>query len=134
MKQTLVYILCAMTLTASNCKEENEECHYNIRIENNSSSKIIAATSLQNVEHECILDGKIINKGDFYLYKPFNYCIENSMDNSTTIDVYLVDPTLFNTTNLYYNCDSIEIKNKILKHHILTLDDLKQINFTISYP
>jgi len=47
--------------------------------------------------------------------------------------MYVVDPRKFISGTGFYDCDSIPIKNKVLKHYELTLDDLKKANFTIVY-
>jgi len=133
MKTKLYLIICLLSLTAGTCKKEGKDCHYQIKIKNNSGNEIIAAIPLVNANNKCRLDGEKINKGGFFDYRPFNFCIENSMSSSTTQDIYIIDPALYNSIDTYYNCDSIEIKNKVLKHYVLTLEDLKQTNFTVTY-
>ena len=61
-------------------------------------------------------------------------CWEKKLINGVNFEFYVVDPVKYNTTNVFYNCDSIEVKNKILKRYSLTLDDLKKSNYTIHYP
>ena len=134
MKKIFVFLLCIMTLTASKCTNEDDSCHYDIQIKNNSANQIVSAIPIRNAESKCKLDGKIINNGSQCDYRPFNFCIENSLGNNATVEIYIVDPVKFNDPNVYYNCDSIEVRNKVLKHYTLTLNDLKQSNFTITYP
>ena len=50
----------------------------------------------------------------------------------TTIEILVIDPGNY-TPDIYYNCDSIEIKNKILKRFVLSLEDLKNSDFVVTY-
>lgn len=133
MKTKIYFIFFLLPLMSGTCKKEGKDCHYNITIKNNSGNEIIAAIPLINANGKCRLDGKLINKGGSYEYRPFNFCIENSLSSGTTQDIYIIDPTLYNAIDTYYKCDSIKIKNKVLKHYVLTLDDLKRDNFTVTY-
>jgi hypothetical protein len=132
MKRLLI-ILAFVTFSASTCNNENQDCHYNIRIKNNSSDQIISAIPIRNPNNKCRLDGVTINSQSQYDYRPFNFCIEESLNNNS-LEIFIVDKSHFNATGIYYACDSIEIKNTILKHYVLTLEDLKSSNFTITYP
>ena len=133
MKQVILLILSLILLSASTCQKEDDDCHYSISIKNNSSIEIIVATRLENADGNCRLDGKTVNTGKTYDYRPFNFCIEKSLDNNSSLEIYIVNPVQFNDPNAYYDCDSIEIKNTVLKHYVLTLDDLIQSDFTIIY-
>ena len=130
----IISILCLLVLSASTCKKEGVDCHYNISIINNSSSEIIFAIPIKNPDGKCKLDGKTITKGETYNYRPYNFCIEESLNYNSSLEIYIVDPSQYNDPYIYYNCDSIEIKNKVLKHYVLTLDELKRINFMVTYP
>jgi len=133
MKQMLILLLCTMAFLVSTCKNEDEKCHYSIQIKNNTVNPIISAIPLRNSDNKCRLDGVTISAANQYNYRPYNFSIEKSLSNNT-LDIYIVDTSQFNMPNRYYSCDSIEIKNKILKHYILTLEDLKKKNFIITYP
>jgi hypothetical protein len=63
-----------------------------------------------------------------------NNCWESILANGEPEEIYIIDPNHYNDPNVFYDCDSIEIKNTVLKHYVLTLDDLKKNNFTITYP
>ena len=134
MKSIFTSLLCLLILSASTCKKEGEDCHYYIQIKNNSANQIIAAIPVLNADSKCRLDGKSVNKGEQYDFRPFNFCIENSMTNNDTLEIYIVDPGHYNDPGVYYCCDSIEYYNTVLNKYVLTLEDLKRNNFTISYP
>jgi len=84
-------------------------------------------------DNKCILSGSVINPGEYY-EDVRRVCFESEISTTKPYDLYIVDPSNYNDPYIFYSCDSIEIKNTVLKHYILTLDDLKQSNFTISYP
>jgi len=44
--------------------------------------------------------------------------------------IFVID----SATNKMYPCDSIKKNNKILKRYQLTLDDVRNLNWTITYP
>ncbi len=56
------------------------------------------------------------------------------MGSNSFIELYIVDISHYNDIELYYDCDSVELYNKVLRKYTLDLDDLKAINFTINYP
>lgn len=132
MKQMLIFILLSLTLLASTCKKEGKDCHYYIKFQNNLSDPVIFAIPVLNSNAQCKLDGNQIKSKNHYEYRPYNWCIENSIGNDT-IEFYVIDNNN-NTLNQYYSCDSIEHYNTILKHYMLTLEDLKNNSFTITYP
>jgi hypothetical protein len=82
----------------------------------------------------CVLQGVTIKAGETFTEHSYKQCWEDRLSGGKAQDIYIVDPTQFNDQNSYYDCDSIEIKNKILKHYVLTLDDLRQSSFTVTYP
>jgi hypothetical protein len=86
-----------------------------------------------NLEGKCRLDGNTLNSGKTTDYRPFNYCIENSLNYGEFQQFYFVDPSKYNDS-VYSNCDSIEIINKVLKHCILSIDDMKNVGFIVTYP
>lgn len=132
MKTALLFILCFLVLSASTCKKEREDCHYEITIKNNANQDVIAAHKFF-ANTKCILDGHVISPNGNYK-ESAKICWENKISNSTPYDLYIVDPVKYNIPNIFYSCDSIEIKNAVLKHYVITLDDLKQSNFIVTYP
>ncbi len=69
-----------------------------------------------------------------YNFKPYGTYIEDHLAYTYPLEVYIIDTSKYNTPYVFYDCDSIAIKNDILKYFSLTLDDLKQSDFTITYP
>ena len=132
MKYFSYLLMCILVFASSTCKKE--KCHNHISVINNSPSEIIVSIPLINQFNKCKLDGKIVKAGGIYNYLPFNSCIENNLKDTQSIKIYVVDPKLLNDTNSYYNCDSISVKNLILKYYALTLYNLNENHYTITYP
>jgi hypothetical protein len=118
----LMFVM-VLFMSSGDCKKAGDDCHYSITIKNNSLNEIIAATRVGTPGGKCHLDGKKLSKGESEDYRPFNFCIERSTSISNTID----------DKDKLYDCESISEKDEVLKHYALTLDDLKQNNFTVTY-
>lgn len=134
MKTTLLSILCLLILSASKCKKESKDCHYSIKITNKSSAKIIYSTkgTLGTDPSKCLLSKNAeLNPNEVYDER-LRMCWEDELK-YRNFEFYIVDPANFNQGG-FYNCDSIEHYNTVLKHYVLTLDDLKNNNFTVTYP
>ncbi len=132
MKRIIILFICALLFSASTCNKEGGDCHYAIKIINNSNNKVIWAIAAEGI-YGCNLDGKELNPGSIGEFLPYNFCIEESLLNGQTENIFIVNPDHFNDPNIYYSCDSIEYKNEVLKHFVLTLEDLKQNDFTVTY-
>ncbi|GAA4104466.1 hypothetical protein [Mucilaginibacter panaciglaebae] len=132
MKNRIFLVLFSLTLMSGECKKASTDCHYYIYIKNNSQNAITVAIRIPGADGRCRLDGEIVDKGATHAYRPYNFCIESSMLKNATEDIYIVDPK--NYTETFSSCDSVEINNKVLKHYVLTLNDLSRSNFTITYP
>lgn len=132
MKQTMLMLACLM-LMASTCRKD-EECHSNIKFENQSEQEVIFALLFTDIEGKCVLSGEKVMRNDICNFRPYNSCIENNLSNDNPLDIYIIDIDKYNNPVLFYDCDSVPIKNRILKQYSLTLDDLKQNDFTLTYP
>ncbi len=128
----LISIICLM-LISSTCKKE-EDCHSYIDFTNQSEKDIIFGLRATDFKGNCRLDGNKVMKNETFDFRPYNSCIEDNLNSNTPLDIYIVDSDKYNEPSVFYDCDSIEIKNKILKHYKLTLEDLKKLDFTIIYP
>ena len=118
---------------ANTCKKEDKRCHREFKIKNLSNGSIIRALNMQNTSNKCNLSGSVIKPNEYYIMDRRS-CWEDILAKNAKLEIYIVDTSLFNSPNVYYDCDSIEIKNKVLKHYVLTLEDLQKNNFVITYP
>ena len=120
-----------MVLTSNTCIDK-WQCHTYIRIINNSNSEVMVSIPFWKPTNQCRLDGEVAKSGHFFDYTPFNSCVEDNLKYGSK-EIYIVDPKFYNDTTVFYSCDSIEAKNLVLKHYVLTLDDLKKCNFKVVY-
>ncbi len=118
-----------------NCKKEGRNCHRSIQIMNKSNGSIVYALRFYNASNnsKCVLSGSTLAINESY-EETLKVCWEDDLTNGRTFEFYIIDPSQYNNPNVFYSCDSIEIKNKVLKHYVLTLDDLKKNDFIITYP
>lgn len=132
MKQITILTIW-LILMSSSCEKE-EDCHAYINFTNQSEQDVIFGLRSTNFEQNCCLNGTKVMKNETFDFRPYNSCIERNLNINMTLDIYIIDSDKYNNPGVFYDCDSIAIKNRILKQYNLTLDDLKQSNFTINYP
>lgn len=137
-KFKLSLLLLSATLSLANtCHREGPDCHHGIVIENASSDSIVFALKFYNLTHnnltKCGLDGEVLLSNSKSDWGGFRTCWGNRLSNGKSEEIYFIDPHHFYQGGGGYDCDSIEIKNKVLKHYVFTLEDLKKNNFTITY-
>lgn len=114
--------------------ENDEDYHSFITFENQSENLVIFGLQFTNNKTDCLLDGPEIKKNQTYKFRPYNSWIENNLSQGKPIEIYIIDIQEYNDPHVFYDCDSIAIKNKILKQYTLTLEDLKRNDFKIVYP
>jgi len=132
MKRLLFALFCIIIFSATTCKKNSDDCHKELIIKNNSSDTVILA-QISYYGSLCNLDGgKLPPKKEEIL--AHRDCWEDIVSSGGIKDIYIIDPTKFNNPLVFYECDSIEIKNKVLRHYLLNIDTLRKNNFTISYP
>lgn len=127
-------LIGSIFLMSGQCKKEGENCHHSIIIRNKSANPIRPAsmfTTIQQGQKKCGLGGEILLP-DTEFKRDSRSCWEDVLSKGKTFELYIIDPSLYNYEG-FYNCDSITIKNKILKYYNLSLEDLKRSNFTITY-
>jgi hypothetical protein len=134
MKRLTVFIALLFILSSSKCKKEGDNCHYGIVITNKSSSKVIYSKigTLATDSSKCLLS----KRAELQPNESYEETLRMSWEVELTyrnLEFYIVDPANFNQGG-FYNCDSIEQYNRVLKHYALTLDNLKAMNFTVTYP
>ena len=132
-KKLYISLLLCFTLFVLNCENEDNS-HYYIQVENRSEIDVyLTRRGLYN--HYCMMDLlTTIKKDSVFQYQPYNTKIERQLGGNRTIELYIVNPDHFNNINEYYDCDSLAIKNDILKHYKLTLEDLQRMNWKVVYP
>ena len=130
----LLLLPCVFLLSGARCEKESKDCHHSIIIINNSSQTIMYATkSKYGTKELYCLQGPKLKVGETF-DEERNICWEIELNRNRTFEYYIVDTSLFNNQTIFYPIDSIEIKNKVLDHKILSLSDVKNANFKLSYP
>lgn len=131
MKKKIFISLICLVLMSSSCEKRN----YYIILKNQSDNDIYLCRLSTNFEGNCSLgrDG-ILEKNSIFEWKPYNFSIERSLGGGGVLDFYFVNPNHYDELYVFYDCDSIPIKNDILRHYQLTLEDLQRMNWTVIYP
>jgi hypothetical protein len=129
----IILILVAIIFASVTCDREGENCHRKIMLINHSPNSIVQALNIKNTAGECFLTGSTILPEGIYEYSNRS-CYEDVLSSGETFEFYIIDPNHYNAPGIFYDCDLIETNNTILKHYVLTLEDLKNCNFIVIYP
>lgn len=107
--------------------------HFYLYFTNNSSDTVVLAHRVHYSE-KCNLSGTEVAPGQTLAYESGRYSWEIKLSDDKTCEIFIVDPGIFNKPLEFYACDSVPIKNKILYGFNLSLDNLIEKEFKISYP
>ncbi|WP_127124654.1 hypothetical protein [Pseudoflavitalea rhizosphaerae] len=125
-KTVLICIL--LPLLAMKCyKKEGPNCHHKITFRNKSDFTVLVADVYKNGEGKCTLSFTEFKSGEDYDRE-----VDNCWEHALPYEVYIISPEKFHRGG-YFNCDSIGIKNEVLKQYVITLDFLHQNNWTVIY-
>lgn len=126
-------ILFLLYLLSYGCMQPSENCHYDIIVNNNSSSDIVFGISGFG-NNGCYLGSqKVLNPNTSAKYSPFRGCIERFIGDPPEIPILFIVSSLNFTTDSF-PCEEFEERNTILRTYILTLEDLERLDYTINYP
>lgn len=132
MKYLCELLICFVFMTSS-C-ENQDNCHAYISFENQSGKELMFSLRYKDLDGNCVLNGEKVMVSEIFRFRPYNSCIEDHLKKGVLLDIYLIENVKYNNPSVFYNCDSIAFKNDVLKQYSLTLEDLKQNDFTITYP
>jgi hypothetical protein len=133
MKLYFFALFCLIVFLAADCHKKHEPCHESIYFKNNSSDTIILAERWHNGSL-CQLLGDKVNPKTQIDWQWKDCWEEYLLPPNNVLEIYIVDPEKYNPTQIFYSCDSIEIKNKVLKHYFITIDSLLKYNFIVNFP
>jgi len=135
----LFMLLMGIVLLSATCSDNNKEnCHYRVAIENNSDRDIYFSPSGRYPD-TLTLDPNPVSAGDYYkvgrnttgkhLYRD---CIEYDFKaNPSGIIMYFIyDAQTLETVPW----DTVVKNYMVLKRYDLSLENLQQMNWTITYP
>lgn len=144
MKKAII-IICLLPLTASICRKESSQCHLTIKFLNNSANSIYihASYSYPSTTPKGEFPNPALNPQQF-LVLPNSMnddglrsrnCYEDGVFGSErmtsdTLAVYVYDPAVLESTPW----DTVIENSLYLKRYALSLSDLQNSNWTITYP
>lgn len=136
MKVIFCSIVLLVLFSACDIAIKGENCHKDLYILNESIDTIIVGRlAIYGGTSECFLSKEaVLYPGADYKDHYSINCVEGIV--MAGIDYYIVDPDHFNQEQ-FYDCDSLFVKNDVLKHFQLSgedLDYLKANDFTLTYP
>lgn len=115
------------------CSEKGH--HFSIRVANHSGVAFMLSVPATDGLGKWNLDGwKTLYPEETYFWRPFKTCIEDNLSDEETIELYLVDPDDYNPPQIFYDKDSLEKRNLVLRHYSLTYRDLAGLDFSIGFP
>jgi len=125
-------VLVSLVLLASACRDDG---HYFITFKNLSDNDVDLcnkATHFDGIYTKCaLIKFHTLEKNSIFEWQPFRFSIERELGGSRELELFFVNNR---QPQGFYDCDSIFIKNDVLKHLRLTLEDLQRMNFTITFP
>lgn len=126
----------ALVFLSATCIRDNQNCHTMLEIINNSEKAIYFHPSA-GYPDTLTLDYNPSVAGDYFKIEKssrkkdvYRSCIEGEFLISTKIIYFIYDAQTLETTPW----DTVKSKYLILKRYDLTLQDLKDMNWTITYP
>ena len=145
MKTSIITIILAILLLANTCNKGDENCHKTIVFNNQTDNALYVRGSFDypdtlaiSSDANPILDPNFSKVGanetnENVLWR--RDCFETVFINGTTIPsdtlmVYVFDANVLETTPW----ETVISDNLILKRYDLSLDDLKNMDWTINYP
>ena len=135
MKKILLLLSMVSILFASDCSKEDDECHRIISVHNNSDSTVfIGDIARYASDNLCYLSAVEIESTSSYEFTLLRSCWEKRLIEGKIKEIYIVAPSNFNEQGKFYDCDSIELMNTILRKYELNLKALEASNFIVNYP
>jgi hypothetical protein len=130
------YLTSILILFLSSTCDDNQPCNRTIWIENNSQDTVVYAKKAYEGGTElaqCYLAGVTLmpNEGTTETLK---ICWEEALSGNSTFEFYIVSKEGLNEDNIFYDCDSVNEKNEVLKYYNLSLEQVQGSNWTITYP
>lgn len=139
MIKNLILIFLATALCATKCKKDSEDCHFTVPYKNNTQKSLYIIT--ESYYPDTILrNPNPANNPQLYKVKPLSIlsykeksCIEaiyNVYTPSDTMMFYIFDAEVLENTDW----EVVKTNNMYLQRYDLSLEDLRKLNFTITYP
>ncbi|RYE26263.1 MAG: hypothetical protein EOP51_01155 [Sphingobacteriales bacterium] len=133
MKKALL-VLAMFPFVAMQCKpREGAECHYSIKVQNNSTSDIILATNGGDANGRMVANYiKNVSPNTVAEYEE-TQCWEYRLTNNSNEEILLLKANAIKQDSLVY-IDSLVKYEQVLKRVSLGNNELKDNYFVITYP
>ena len=133
MKRVILQTLMFTGLVLLISCENKITCQREFTMRNSTSDMVIMAALVKNGEDNCMLTFLHEIQPNDQVTHEYRTCLQDKFSNKP-LEFYIVDPNKFNILNEFYDCESIDNRNTILKKYSLSTDELKSMNWTIPYP
>jgi hypothetical protein len=131
MKKILAVILLIPLLSMKCTKKEGPNCHHKVVFRNHSDFTVLLAELYKNGQGKCRFVYNEFKPGE-----EIEKYSDNCWEEVVPVNIYILSPE--NAESMHqdnsYSCDSIGIRNKILKQYVITVDYLREKNWTVNYP
>lgn len=140
MHRIIIIIFLSAICTSSSCRKDSSDCHHNIYFKNNSEKTIYFKASY-NYPDTQIVDPKPYMGSELNRLlpnengSPLNHssCYEQEFKNrieSDTLIIFVFDSQVLESTSW----ETVKQDYLILKRYDLSLQDLQNMNFKLTYP
>jgi len=133
-KITFIAILSLLFIYATCCRDK-KDCHYNVYINNNTDKAIYFNLSASYPDtlfyYNPTVEGDICKVNPHkHTNESHNSCVEGYYLQVPKLIYFIYDAQTLETTPW----DTVKKKYMILKRYELTLQDLENMNWTVTYP
>lgn len=137
-KSAVIFFLFVLAMSPGTCRKEGPDCHFMLTITNKSDKKVLYAVRLTAATqvNKCRLDYPHELPPNASLGRSHRGACWEEILSVREFEFFIVDPDHFNQ-GFFYDCDSIEHYNTILKHYVLTHEDVEELernDFKVTYP
>ncbi len=140
LNRILLGFLLFSLIVSGKCKKDSEDCHYNVKVLNNSTMPVYIIWQL-NYPDTSINDPNPLLQGEYYRVNPgrndfslfHNDCFEDVYKYripSDTMMFFVFDAHLLEQTSW----ETVKSNYMVLNRFDYSLADLRNRNFTITYP
>ncbi|MEL6671845.1 MAG: hypothetical protein AAFR61_06620 [Bacteroidota bacterium] len=126
-------ISLALMLVATTCQPEGPDCHYGIRISNDSTEAVWVGYPSKDSTGDCVLLLTLLRPDSSLVYDPSRRCIESAFSADHLFEFHILSEGIQAPTGSL-PCDPVLNSAQWLKTFALTTEELAAISFEIQYP
>ena len=133
LKFILLFLLVSILFSSTRCSD-NKTCHYSIIILNNSNKAIYFNISFRypdtTLDSNPTFDSSFKIENQSQKVDKYGRCLEGDFSYTSKIMCFIYDAQTIETTPW----DTVKAKYLVLKRYDLSLKDLENINWSVTYP